>query len=169
MISGSTPRFACHHPAFPSIFSPPTTQPHNFIQELTLIIPPQSQIHPQIPTMVAQTPAFKKAVEDSRKLKAKPNNDELLEVNPLSLSPSLPSYSFHCSQKYHILIRSFLASSCTHTTNKARAKTSPRPRSPAPLRFRFEPLSHPIQTNPFSLPRLLLLRSMAARSQASLG
>ena len=30
--------------------------------------------------MVAQTAAFKKAVEDSRKLKAKPNNDELLEV-----------------------------------------------------------------------------------------
>ncbi|CAF9936884.1 hypothetical protein IMSHALPRED_010940 [Imshaugia aleurites] len=30
--------------------------------------------------MVAQTAAFKKAVEDSRKLKAKPNNDELLEL-----------------------------------------------------------------------------------------
>ena len=30
--------------------------------------------------MVAQTAAFKKAVEDSRKLKAKPNNDELLEA-----------------------------------------------------------------------------------------
>ena len=36
--------------------------------------------------MVAQTAAFKKAVEDSRKLKAKPNNDELLEVIPLSNS-----------------------------------------------------------------------------------
>ena len=35
--------------------------------------------------MVAQTAAFKKAVEDSRKLKAKPNNDELLEVNPHSI------------------------------------------------------------------------------------
>lgn len=30
--------------------------------------------------MVAQSADFKKAVEDSRKLKAKPNNDELLEV-----------------------------------------------------------------------------------------
>ncbi|KAM0793809.1 acyl-CoA-binding protein [Usnea florida] len=30
--------------------------------------------------MVAQSAAFKKAVEDSRKLKAKPNNDELLEL-----------------------------------------------------------------------------------------
>ena len=34
--------------------------------------------------MVAQTAAFKKAVEDSRKLKAKPNNDELLEVRTLT-------------------------------------------------------------------------------------
>lgn len=33
-----------------------------------------------VATMVAQTAAFKQAVEDSRKLKAKPNNDELLEV-----------------------------------------------------------------------------------------
>jgi acyl-CoA-binding protein len=30
--------------------------------------------------MVAQTAAFKKAVEDSRKLKAKPSDDELLQV-----------------------------------------------------------------------------------------
>ena len=30
--------------------------------------------------MVAQTAAFKKAVEDSRKLKAKPTDDELLQV-----------------------------------------------------------------------------------------
>ncbi|KAF1344036.1 acyl-CoA-binding protein [Delphinella strobiligena] len=29
---------------------------------------------------VAQTPAFKKAVEDSRKLKAKPSDNELLEL-----------------------------------------------------------------------------------------
>ena len=34
--------------------------------------------------MVAETAAFKKAVEDSRKLKAKPNNDELLEVPAFS-------------------------------------------------------------------------------------
>lgn len=32
--------------------------------------------------MVTQSPAFKTATTDSRKLKAKPNNDELLEVNP---------------------------------------------------------------------------------------
>jgi len=31
--------------------------------------------------MVAQTAEFKKAVEDSRKLKAKPSDDELLQVN----------------------------------------------------------------------------------------
>jgi uncharacterized protein YicC (UPF0701 family) len=30
--------------------------------------------------MVAQTAEFKKAVEDSRKLKAKPSDDELLQV-----------------------------------------------------------------------------------------
>ena len=35
--------------------------------------------------MVAQSPAFKQAIEDSRKLKAKPTNDELLEVRTLSL------------------------------------------------------------------------------------
>lgn len=37
--------------------------------------------------MVAQTAAFKKAVEDSRKLKAKPNNDELLEACAFSILP----------------------------------------------------------------------------------
>lgn len=45
--------------------------------------------------MVTKTPAFEKAIEDSRKLKAKPTQDELLEVgscpdpstsSPLSLS-----------------------------------------------------------------------------------
>jgi acyl-CoA-binding protein len=30
--------------------------------------------------MVAQTADFKKAIEDSRKLKAKPSDDELLQV-----------------------------------------------------------------------------------------
>ncbi|EME79671.1 uncharacterized protein MYCFIDRAFT_58715 [Pseudocercospora fijiensis CIRAD86] len=30
--------------------------------------------------MVAESPEFKKAVEDSRKLKSKPNNDQLLEL-----------------------------------------------------------------------------------------
>lgn len=42
--------------------------------------------------MVAQTAAFKKAVEESRKLKAKPNNDELLEVT-VSLSPFVSPWS----------------------------------------------------------------------------
>ncbi|KAA6414429.1 MAG: acyl binding [Lasallia pustulata] len=32
---------------------------------------------------VAQTPAFKKAIEDSRKLKSMPTNDELLELYAL--------------------------------------------------------------------------------------
>lgn len=40
--------------------------------------------------MVAQTAAFQKAVEDSRKLKAKPNNDELLEVPTYWPSPPIP-------------------------------------------------------------------------------
>ena len=31
-------------------------------------------------TAVEQSPEFQKAVEDSRKLKSKPNNDELLQV-----------------------------------------------------------------------------------------
>jgi acyl-CoA-binding protein len=34
--------------------------------------------------MVAQTADFKKAVEDSRKLKAKPSDDELLQVRRLA-------------------------------------------------------------------------------------
>ncbi|CAD6584497.1 MAG: hypothetical protein ASARMPREDX12_001674 [Alectoria sarmentosa] len=46
--------------------------------------------------MVAQTAAFKKAVEESRKLKAKPNNDELLEacavLSPLSKSTLYANY-----------------------------------------------------------------------------
>ena len=47
--------------------------------------------------MVAQTAAFKKAVEDSRKLKAKPNNDELLEVKPAFRF--IPSYYFHHAER----------------------------------------------------------------------
>jgi acyl-CoA-binding protein len=35
--------------------------------------------------MVAQTAEFKKAIEDSRKLKAKPSDDELLQV-PMAAS-----------------------------------------------------------------------------------
>lgn len=50
--------------------------------------------------MVAQTPAFKKAVEDSRKLKAKPNNDELLEVLNRLFFPSFPCY---CSMLLGVL------------------------------------------------------------------
>ena len=38
--------------------------------------------------MVTETPAFKKAVEDSRKLKAKPSDDDLLEVRYSCLSPA---------------------------------------------------------------------------------
>jgi len=42
--------------------------------------------------MVTESPAFKKAVEDSRKLKAKPDNDELLEVyNFPSPDPIIPA------------------------------------------------------------------------------
>jgi diazepam-binding inhibitor (GABA receptor modulating acyl-CoA-binding protein) len=38
--------------------------------------------------MVAQTAEFKKAVEDSRKLKAKPSDDELLQVRQQWLQAS---------------------------------------------------------------------------------
>lgn len=52
----------------PTYFSPQAIYLPSFTKPVTKLI------------MVAQTAAFKKAVEDSRKLKAKPNNDELLEV-----------------------------------------------------------------------------------------
>jgi acyl-CoA-binding protein len=43
--------------------------------------------------MVTQSPAFKTAVTDSRKLKAKPNNEELLEVcsHPTLFYPKINS------------------------------------------------------------------------------
>ena len=44
--------------------------------------------------MVTKTPAFEKAVTDSRKLKAKPTQDELLEVGTRSPLPS-PPFNFH--------------------------------------------------------------------------
>lgn len=83
--------------------------------------------------MVAQTAAFKKAVEDSRKLKAKPNNDELLEV-----PASSPVLYFSAIELAHA--DTFFASSSTQITSRALAKTSPRPPSPAALRSRFVPL-----------------------------
>lgn len=72
--------------------------------------------------MVAQTAAFKKAVEDSRKLKAKPNNDELLEV------PSSSSISCFSAIEVANADTSKISSS-TQTTSKELEKTSPRPRS----------------------------------------
>jgi acyl-CoA-binding protein len=44
--------------------------------------------------MVAQTADFKKAVEDSRKLKAKPSDDELLQVRRLA-APKHEEESYH--------------------------------------------------------------------------
>ena len=82
-----------------------------------------SQINPTA-TMVAQTAAFKKAVEESRKLKAKPNNDELLEVpssSPLSCPRGVEGK--HADRS--------LTFSSTQTTSKEPEKTSQRPRSPA--------------------------------------
>ena len=83
--------------------------------------------------MVAQTAAFKKAVEDSRKLKAKPNNDELLEV-----PASSPVLYFSAIELAHA--DTFFASSSTQITSRALAKTSLRPPSRAALRSRFVPL-----------------------------
>lgn len=74
--------------------------------------------------MVAQTAAFKKAVEESRKLKAKPNNDELLEV------PSSSPLSCPRGVEVAHADRSITFSS-TQTTSKEPEKTSQRPRSPA--------------------------------------
>lgn len=72
--------------------------------------------------MVAQTAAFKKAVEDSRKLKAKPNNDELLEV-----PSSNPALSFSGVKMAHA--NQFEIFSSTQITSKEPEKTSQRPRS----------------------------------------
>ena len=80
--------------------------------------------------MVAQTAAFKKAVEESRKLKANPNNDELLEV------PILPPVFYISAMKVAHADRSNKNSS-TQTTSKVLVKTSPRPHSPAPSPSRF--------------------------------
>ena len=44
--------------------------------------------------MVAESPAFKKAVTDSRKLKAKPTDDDLLEVAYPLVYPSISSPTF---------------------------------------------------------------------------
>lgn len=79
--------------------------------------------------MVAQTAAFKKAVEDSRKLKAQPTQDELLEV-PFSLL-----LCFSALQRAHA--DTLVTFSFTQTSSKAPAKISPRPNSPAASPSRF--------------------------------
>ena len=80
--------------------------------------------------MVAQTAAFKKAVEDSRKLKAKPNNDELLEVPLFTLA-----LCFSALERAHT--DALLTFSFTQISSKAPVKTSLRPHSPAASPSRF--------------------------------
>lgn len=75
-----------HHPTT-YIAHITSSTPTKLVLQTRTITAPQPNIE-EIPqpttsaTMVTQFPAFKTATTDSRKLKAKPNNDELLEVNP---------------------------------------------------------------------------------------
>lgn len=102
--------------------------------------------------MVAQTAAFKKAIEDSRKLKAKPNNDELLEVQLFSLALSFSA--FVRAHADALPIFSFM-----QTSSKAPAKTSPRPHSPAASPSRFVHL-----ISSLSQPTTCHLRAILAES-----
>ncbi len=77
--------------------------------------------------MVTESPAFKKAVEDSRKLKAKPDNDELLEVyNSPSPDPIIPAST---QKKESQLTGRTCGHSSTPSSNKAQEANSPMPRS----------------------------------------
>ncbi|KAL6717275.1 acyl-CoA-binding protein (ACBP)/diazepam binding inhibitor (DBI)/endozepine (EP) [Lecanora helva] len=54
--------------------------------------------------MVTQSPEFKQAIEDSRKLKAKPTNDELLEVGSgedFSKATQPGTFDFQGKYKYN--------------------------------------------------------------------
>lgn len=107
-----SPNSLCQHGQALRVHPANSETPHSLPQTLihpSLSSPTQSslttspsksttnQTNPQKLTMVAQTAAFKKAVEDSRKLKAKPNNDELLEVPAFSplLSCTLMRWRLH--------------------------------------------------------------------------
>ena len=74
--------------------------------------------------MVAQTPAFKKAVEESRKLKAKPTDDELLQVSATLTQPF--------SDRHKPLTSNPAGNSSTASSSKARkTRPSSRPRTQA--------------------------------------
>ena len=82
-------------------------------------------------TFTPKTPAFEKAVKDSRNLKAKPDNDELLEVYipPLGLGPNLPILlHFMAPNTDHENLR---RNSSTPSSNKVH-KTLPSPKRPSP-------------------------------------
>lgn len=82
-------------------------------------------------TFTPKTPAFEKAVKDSRNLKAKPDNDELLEVcAPLfnNLAKNLAFYSTYIRMDADYTIPS---NSSTPFSNKA-PKTLPSPKHPSP-------------------------------------
>lgn len=89
------------HPANAETVNHSTSQPFLFPTKNLTSSNPSSFTHKptsllQNLNMVAQTAAFKKAVEDSRKLKAKPTNDELLEVpGPLSYCVLLYERNWH--------------------------------------------------------------------------
>jgi hypothetical protein len=88
-------------PLVPRLASNETTRLIDTAPHLTLLLLPsthQTYSKHLSPTqqiiMVAQTADFKKAVEDSRKLKAKPSDDELLQVRRLA-APKHEEESYH--------------------------------------------------------------------------
>lgn len=98
---------------------------------------------PTTATMVTESPTFKKAVEDSRKLKSKPTDDDLLHVRITLLAPSPPSfpypppsfspiYSLACLPSSSLTLAHFVHSArSTASTKPAPAQTSPPPRNRA--------------------------------------
>lgn len=86
----TTPQAAANQttiPKPPKSPNPPTPHLHRPIQRHST--DPEAKYSSTNMPEVAQTPAFKKAIEDSRKLKSLPTNDELLEV---SLPPQPPPH-----------------------------------------------------------------------------
>lgn len=79
----------------------------------------------------AQSAEFKKAAEDSRKLKAKPTDDELLQVNP---RPRPGKQGQRAKAKRASSMADLLHHSSTPTSSRARrTRRSRRPTSPARL------------------------------------
>jgi len=82
--------------------------------------------------MVTQSPAFNQAIEDSRKLKAKPTNDELLEVG------------YPCCSSCGSCLEANLYSSCSCmlSSRQEMGRTLPKQRSQAPLISKYVELAN---------------------------